>query len=93
MKNNEFDPDNLPDFQVPKQLLNLLSECSHNGQFITFLRQKDGVIPLINFDNDLDMVAMAQWAVTWGMTVIQASSEHTSEQIYEDLGGDPDYED
>lgn len=74
-------PDNLPEFTVPKELTRLLEECSHNGQYITFLRTPDGIKPLVNFSDDIEMSGVVQWVVSWALSVLQVNSQNVSEQV------------
>lgn len=94
MRNNKYpNPDALPDFEIPRELTRLLEECSYQGQHITFLRDKKGIRPIMNFEDDIEMSGMVQWIVSWAMAILQANSENTINTTLENLLGPPPEDD
>lgn len=86
-KQDDFNPDDLPNFVIPKELKRLLEESSHNSSYIAFLRTKNGVIPIMNFESGIDQCGMIQWITSYSLATLQAHSENIARQTYENLGG------
>ena len=82
------DPDNLPDFQLPRHLINQLKEFSKDENFVLFLRTKDGVLHTMNFNDDLEMSGMMQFIVSFGMSYLQMNSENIANNLLRDEGLD-----
>ena len=90
--NEDFNPDKLPNFQVPKQLKNLLEESSYNGDYIVFFRAKDGVQPLVHCEDSITLQGFMNHISIYTNAVLQANAEMIGNNIIDNILGDEDGE-
>lgn len=56
--NNEFDPNDMPDFKIPESFLNQLNEFSNGGYILFTFTAKGSPVAYHNIDDDAHYLAL-----------------------------------
>lgn len=88
-----FDPDNLTPFQLPRTMLNSLSEMSRDGSFVLAIKDEQNEIQVVeSFTNRTDYLAFMVHLGVHTNANLGARAQEIGDDIIDGIGGEFDGE-